>query len=187
MSNPDDYPQTAETVRAAIEASNAERRRINAQIGKPAIPLHPEPEFHPVNADAHQRLRDFRLDERCGVDTVAQAISRHLYGRSYDDLPASVRVRVEGAALRAVRSPQGAWMAEALKRAHLNLDRAMAQEMGPIYQMQAPAARQAQVRIAVQIVVSALLSVLEVEFPFSGAGEALPVYVAADAAAREVK
>ena len=43
----DPTPVTPESVRAAVEASNAQRLEIAALTGV-AIPLHPMPEFHPV-------------------------------------------------------------------------------------------------------------------------------------------
>lgn len=138
-------------------------------------------------AAAFTRLDDLTREERCGQAAVAEAISLHLYGKHYDELPPSVRARVEGAALRALRSPQGAWQSEALKRAHLNLDRAIAQEMGPTFGMLAPLQRQALARVGVQAVLAALLGVFEVSHPFNGSGDALKVYEAAAAAAQEVR
>lgn len=140
-----------------------------------------------MTVSPYHRLDELRREERYAHHQVADTVALWLYGRSSDDLPASVRTRVEGAALRALRAPQGAWMAVALQRAHVALDEAMAQEMGPVYRMQAPAARQAQARIAVQIVVAAFIGTLELSNPFDGAGDALKVYDAADAAQREVR
>lgn len=174
-------PPTQASIRRALEASNEERQKVNEQIGREVIPLHPLP------GSPQQRLDDLRLEERCAVDAIAQSISRSLYGKDYDRLRPANRIRVEGAARRALRTPQGVWIAEATRKAHLALERAMAQEMGPVFQMQAPEARQAQARIGVQAVLSALISVLELQNPFNGDGEALPIYEAAVAAAREVR
>lgn len=167
-------PVTPESIRAAIEASNAERSAIG-------IPPH-QPHGSPL-----ARLDDLRREERCGVDAVAEAISLSLYAKHCDEIKdRAVRNRIEGAARRAIRSPQGAWMALALRRAHVALDTVMAHEMGPLYRMQAPEARQSQARIAVQVVIAALIGALELENPFEGA-EGLAVYDAAAAAAKEVK
>lgn len=135
----------------------------------------------------HQRLDDFRLSERCAQDQVAEAISLHLYSRHYDDLPRELRSRVEGAALRAVRSPQTAWVETAMVRAHQTLDRAMAHEMGLSYAQQSVARRQALASIGVQAVLGALIAVFELENPFTGPGDALRVYDAAAAAQQEVR
>jgi hypothetical protein len=104
---------------------------------------------------AHEQLDAYRLDERCAVDTIAESIARHLYGRSYDALPWEHRRRVVGAARRALREPQGAWRREAWRRG------------GDPY--------------------IAAIAVLEVEDPFNGPGEAVRVYQAAEAEAREVR
>lgn len=174
-----DYPQTADSIRRALEFSNAERRRISELTGR-VIPLHPVP------GSPQSRLDDFRLDERCAVDGIADAISFYLYGKAYDRLPVSVRTRVEGAALRAVRAPQAAWTSAAWMRAHKALDHAMTEAMGPVFAMQAPAARQALARIGVASVLSALTGVFEVAEPFE-IGDALQIYDAATAAQREVR
>jgi hypothetical protein len=43
MSNPDDYPQTAETIREALVFANQERDRINVAVGYALLPLHEVP------------------------------------------------------------------------------------------------------------------------------------------------
>lgn len=131
------------------------------------------------------RLDEFRLDERCAVDALATEISRHLYNRHYDQLPRSLRVKVEGAALRAIRSPQLAWNREAWLKAYGALEDAMRREMGADF-AQMPAARRATLaHLGAQAVLTALVSIFEVEQPFEDVSQALRVYDTARAQARE--
>jgi hypothetical protein len=132
-----------------------------------------------TTATALARLDGYRLEERCAQDIVAEAIARKVYCRHYDELPRDLRIRVEGSALRAIRAPQSAWMREALTRAHLNLDRAMRDEMGAVYASQKPERRLALSVMAVQAVIAALIGTLEVAEPFEGPGDALRTYDAA--------
>lgn len=142
----------------------------------------------PVKPNPLDRYDSFRLFERCVVDQIAEIVSQHLYTRSYDRLPLSERVLVEGAALRAVRMAQAPWRAEAFKRATQALDRALAQSMGlASYALLSDADRIARARIGVQAVLSAQLGVLEVSDPFDGPGEAIRIYTAAEAEAKEIK
>src|SRR5207253_4814957 len=98
--------------------------------------------------------------------------------------PALRRARVERAALRAVRSAQMAWDAESTKYSIVRLDRAMAVEMGMTYAAQAIIRRQSLALIGVSAVECAQASVLEIEHPFDGPGDALKVY---DKAAEDVR
>lgn len=135
----------------------------------------------------YQRLDDYRLEERTAQDSIATVISLHLYGRHADEIPIEQRIRVEGAAFRALRSPQAPWMQDALARAYRALDVAMGEAMGALYAQQTKERRMFLAVIAVQAVVGAFISTLELSNPFQGAGDALRVYDSADAAAREVR
>lgn len=175
MSNHPDYPPvTPESIRRAKEAAHAERLEVEAVIGRPIL--------NPLT-----RLDDYRTDEKSGTDSIADAVALHIYGRHYDDLPRELRIRVEGAARRALRSPLGPWMQEALTRAYRALDQAMRDEMGALYAQQSKERRQFLAVIAVQSVLSACLSVFELENPFEGNGQALRIYDAAAAEIRGVK
>jgi len=44
---------------------------------------------------ALDRLDDFRREERCAQDLIAEVISERLYGRHYDKVPAPVQARIE--------------------------------------------------------------------------------------------
>lgn len=172
-------PVTDASVEAAIDAANRERAEAATVTG---IVL-PTVERRSV----YERLDDFRKDERCGHDLVADAISLHLYGKHADELPREVRSRVERSALRALRGAQPAWQGEALKRAVLTHDRAMVEEMGRAYAGQAPERRKALAYIAVHVVQAAFVGALEISDPFDGPGQAIKVYEAAQSDIREVK
>lgn len=138
--------------------------------------LEPKPVEHRSPLD---RLDDYRRDEHCAQDLVAEAISQSLYQKSYDELPGRMRASVEAQALRALRSVQGAWMSEAWTRAIRSLDAAMANEMGMAYAQQPIERRQALAYIGAQAVIAALVGTLELTNPFEGPVSALKVYDAA--------
>lgn len=140
-----------------------------------------------VSLSPLDRLDDIRADEKCGHDVIAEAISQHLYGRSYDTLPQANRTSVERAALRAIRGPQTAWMREALTRAYANLDRAMAAEMGMGYAQQTKERRMALAYIGVEAVLAAFVGTLEIDNPFDGPGDVLRVYDAAQLEAKGIR
>lgn len=136
---------------------------------------------------AHERLDNYRLDERCAADQIAEVISLHLYGKHYDEIPRDQRAKVEGAALHAIRAAQLTWNSEASARAIVALDQAMCSEMGLPYAGQPLVRRQQLALIGATVVQAALTGTLDLSNPFNGPGEALRVYDAAAAQAQEVR
>jgi hypothetical protein len=136
---------------------------------------------------ALDRLDDFRRQERCAQDLIAEVISEHLYGRHYDKVPAAVTARIEAAALRAYRSVQPPWIIEAHQRAVRTLDQAMASAMGLPYASQSHQRRSELARIGVQTVMAAFVGTFELANPFEGPVDALRIYAAAERHVKEVK
>lgn len=133
------------------------------------------------------RLDDYRKEERCITDTIANTISLHLYGKHYDQLPHAERRRVEMAALHAIRASQLTWNQYAAERAWKALDDAMCQELGMAYAAQPLERRKTLARIGAVVVQQALCNALDLANPFVGNGDALRVYEAADAAVKDVQ
>lgn len=172
MSTHDDDPVTEASVLAAITDANAERARISALAGVTIAP-------HPIPAPL-QRLDDYRKEEKRGVDLVAIEITRHLYpGKHYDQLPNAARVRVENAAMHAIRASQLTWNTVAAQRAIDALDRAMCQELGLPFSAQPLERRKALAIIGATVVQNALHGTLSLDHPLEP-GQRLTVYEAAE-------
>lgn len=152
------------------------------------FPMQPQdPRDPPVlMPDARERLDDYVEAEKNGADLVAIEISKHLYGRPYDELPPANRRRVEAMAVHAIRGSQLTWNTLAAERATAALDQAMCRELGMPYAGQPFERRRRLAIIGMQIVDAGLRGVLDLEHPFDGPGQALKVYDKAEEECRQV-